>query len=492
MVTFAYVASSRNYSLERNLIETSGLTGCEILYLKENHFAKAYNTALKKAQHDVIVFVRHDVEIRNSGWGQKVLDQMERGKYGIVGTVGSLIVPMSGLVWEKEEPLVGRIWYETFDNKNENRFSEVFVGKLIEVVTIDDAFFIVDRRQVKKTFNKSYVGDSFYELDFCLENYERGVKIGVTFDVKVVKKEFNAHDTSWITNQKLFVKQHKNLPFRLKPHLIVSGGNVKPERSPKVTIIIESKGKPVELASCLDAIEAKTKYSNYEIIIVDLGSEPDEIRSIVEYIKGRTHIRLVEKNYEHAPSVIEEILEEEVDAETELLLFCHPEVLLLNDAISRMVKTYLEDPKHCGTLGIRMHNRQNMLRHFGLQLFSTETDEGFELGLGYQGFQSAYKYKNKLVKNILGSSKDFLMVPYALYKEIGGFNKHYLHSLEDFEFNIAAILHGRKNMLVGNAVCYYLGRDVPRFMPEDFTTLVNFINQHVDSVAPYVDLLYAA
>ena len=84
------------------------------------------------------------------------------------------------------------------------------------------------------------------------------------------------------------------------------------------------------------------------------------------------------------------------------------------------------------------------------------------------------------------------MISKKLFEELGGFNRTYLHSLEDFELNISAILSGKKNMLVGSAVCYYLGLEVPKFLPEDFTILVNFINQHVEAITPYVDLIPAA
>ena len=492
MITFAYVSKDKNCELERQLILSSGLEKCDVIHSKERNFAKAYNSILKKSKTNIVVFVREDVEIQSKGWASKVVEMIEKSDFGIVGVVGSIIVPMSGLVWEKDEPLVGRIWYESYDPKNEHRFSEAFPSKLIDVVTVDDAFIIVNKKKIKKTFEKTYKDDSFYDLDFCLANYEKGVKIGVTFDVKIVKRKFNPHDESWLSNQKMFVSKHNNLPFRLKPKIILSSSLVKMEQTPKVSIIIRTKAKPVELASCLESIYEKTKYPNYEVIVVDMGSEADEIRSIMEFIKVHPNTRFIEKKNEHTPSLIEEIIEDEVGDDTKLMLFCNPEVILLNDAISRMVKAYLEDPEECGTLGIRMHNRNNMIRHFGLQLFSTETKEGFELGLGFQGFQSAYRYKNKVVKNVLGTSKDFMMISRDLYNVIGGFNKTYMHSLEDFELNIASILSGKKNIIVGNAVCYYLGLDVPKFMPDDFTTLVNFINKHVDRVTPYVDLLYAA
>jgi hypothetical protein len=67
-----------------------------------------------------------------------------------------------------------------------------------------------------------------------------------------------------------------------------------------------------------------------------------------------------------------------------------------------------------------------------------------------------------------------------------------MHSLEDFELNLKAILLGKKNVIVGTGVCYFLGQDMPKFLPSDFERLIAFINEHVENITPYVDLLYAA
>jgi len=301
-----------------------------------------------------------------------------------------------------------------------------------------------------------------------------------------MKLNFNENDDSWLNNRKSFVSKHTtHLPIRLKPEIIMNKGAVKLPKTPKVSMIIASRDKPVELASCLESIYEKSNYPNLEIYVIDLGSKAEDVKAIKEFIRNHGNTTLLQMNNEHLPTLYQTVIEEHIASDTELLLFGDAEIILLNDAISRMVKVYLEEGENCGTLGVRMHAKNNMLRHFGLQLFSTETEDGFELGLGYLGYQSAYKYKNALVKNTIGSAKDFLMIPKKLYDELGGFNTDYLHSLR-------TILAGKKNIMVGTAVCYYLGIAVPKFFPEDFLALVNFVNDHIEVFTPYVDLMHAA
>lgn len=492
MITVVYIAKDKNLKFEDQLRSTVGIDGIEFLHFANQHFAKSYNQAINNSRSDYIVFIRNDVEILSKDWGKKLLETFENSDYAVLGVVGSIIVPMSGLVWEKEEPLVGRIWYGTYEERSENRFSENFPGKVISVITLDDSFFAVDRRKIKAKFDEQFQEDSFYELDFCLANYEQKGKIGVFFDVKILKKSFNDKDASWHANRKLFVDKHKKLPARMKPAIILSKGEPKLEQFPKVTVLIANKDKPVELASNLESIYERSTYPNLEYLIIDLGSRKENREAIEQFIQRHKNTRLIELKSDHLPDVYDEAIQNHVSTDTELLFFCDPEVILLNDVVTRLVKTYQENKAECGTLGVRMHMRNNMLRHFGLQLFSRETDDGHELGLGYQGFQSAYKYQNKVMKNVLGSSKDCLMISKALYQKIGGFNKQYLYNLDDFELNLMTILHGKKNFLVGNAVCYYLGKEMPKFLPEDFMTLVNFVNANAEVITPYVNLLSAA
>ena len=141
MITFAYSAKSQNSEFEEHLKAMSGLPDAEVMYLSQMNFAKAYNKALKKSKNDIVVFVREDIRIESEDFGKRLVESFEKSQFGILGVVGSTIVPMSGLVWEKEEPLVGRIWYENFEDSSENRFSEVFRNKIIPVVTVDDSFF---------------------------------------------------------------------------------------------------------------------------------------------------------------------------------------------------------------------------------------------------------------------------------------------------------------------------------------------------------------
>src|SRR3990167_4725085 len=218
MLTIVYCSEKRDLKKDKNFSKSEGV---EILWFQTDSFSKQYNEALKKAKHDVVVFLRDDVEIMTKGWVEKLLEHFNQSQFGILGTVGSIIVPMSGLVWEKEEPLIGRIWYESFDKQHEQKFSENFTGKEIPVIALDDSFFAVHRGRLQVEFDEQFDSDSFYDLDFFVRNYQKKVKIGVIFEIKVLKLTMNPHDEAWKENRFKFIKKHTNLPIRLKPEILM-------------------------------------------------------------------------------------------------------------------------------------------------------------------------------------------------------------------------------------------------------------------------------
>ena len=56
MLTIVYCSEKRDQAKEKRWIQSADLQEVEVLYFKENSFAKAYNKALKSAKHEVIVF----------------------------------------------------------------------------------------------------------------------------------------------------------------------------------------------------------------------------------------------------------------------------------------------------------------------------------------------------------------------------------------------------------------------------------------------------
>lgn len=464
----------------------SGLDEVQCISIDSEHLAKGFNKAFKKASFDVVVMLRADVRICSKNWGVKLLDAFENNDHAILGTLGTLIIPKSGMLWEHEEPLCGRIWYEKYTPKNKNSFGENFGPKVLDVISLEGSFIAIHKKRTKMKIDESFRGDSFYDNDFCIQNHLKGNKVGVFFGVDILKKSFDEQDVNFVKNHKYFIDKHKELPIRLNPQLIIDKPKLSIDQSLRLNIIIPNKGHPQDLISSLKSIIESTSYTNYTITVADYGSTIDEKDKILDFLQKQKEVLLIETKQPQISQIYNDVVE---SVKSDLVMFMSKEVHFENDVISLMINTYLKHQDECGTLGARSHQKNHMVRQFGLGLYSYETDEGDELGLDFKGFGKAYAYKNEVVKGVMGNTSECMMISRNLFLEYGGFNTNYHHSLEDFELNLQAIIQGKKNFLVGTAVTTHCGIGRPKFLPKDYVNLMEYVNEHIESLLPYVSLI---
>jgi hypothetical protein len=486
LITLVYESKEPSPLFENQMREISGVEEIQCICVFDIFSAKAFNKSLEQASYDTVVFLREGVFICSENWGRKILKTFATSSHGIIGTLGTLIVPMSGILWEKEEPLCGSIWYKKYKPKYKNTFGEKFEGKVLDVVTLEGSFMAIHKQRIAESFDEKFRGNSFYDTDFCIQNYKKGIKIGVISGIDILKENFDEQDDDFLINHKMFISKHKDLPLRIVPEVFINKEEVKLDAFPSINIVIANKGDIFDLITSTESIYRESSYPNYKITVVDFGSSEEEIRELSAYVKGRKNISYIQKTHSHLPVIYNEQAQEN---QADLILFMSKHVVFQNDAISLMVKTYLKDPKGCGTIGIRSHQKSHMVRQMGLELFTYETDEGFELGLNMKGYGKAYGYQNKIIKGVMGNSLECLLVEREVFLNLGGFNQNYFHSLEDFELNLKMILENRKNFLIGTAVAIYHGIDKPKFILQDYTILMDFINKNIDLISPYVSLI---
>lgn len=488
MITLVYEAKTPSPLFENQMREISGTPEVQCICVEDIDLAKAFNKSIKKAHHDIVVFLRKGVSIHSENWARIIINTFSTTSYGILGTLGTLIVPKSGMLWEKEEPLCGCIWYEEYHDANKNLFGEEFTDKVLDVVSLEGSFMAIHKDRLAVKFDQTYKGDSFYDSDFCIENYIAGVKVGVVFGIDVLKAAFDDQDDNFVSNHIKFIDKHKELPCRINPKVVIDQPLVEIKETPSLNIVIPNKGKAKELITCLSSILEKSSYENYLITIMDYGSSDAEKVEIMSFITSHENIEFIQTKQPQVSQIYNDAVN---TVNSDLVLFLSKHTVLVNDAISLMVSTYLKNPNKCGTVGLRSHQNNHMVRQFGLQLISFETEEGMELGLDLKGFGKAYAYRNELVEGVMGNPSECFLVERELFLQLGGFNVNYMHSLEDFEFNLKVILSGRKNFLVGNAVAYYGGFDRPKYLPKDYLLLMDFINENIEHISPYVNLMSA-
>lgn len=481
-----------------HLQQTCGWHSLEILAYPNsgnNSLSQIYNQGLNQASNDFIVFLHDDVIFESDHWGQQVVQHLQDSEFGILGVAGTAHLPTSGIWWQDRLKTIGVIKHQAEGKTWRSKYSGDFKDRILPAVAIDGVFMAVNRIRLQEGFNETLTGFHFYDIDFCLNNYLAGVKIGVIFNVPLIHKSLGQTSEAWEYHRAQFLATHKyNLPCSLKCTLVFDNQPLlKLSRFPKVSVIILHKSKNFLLFNCLNSWAEKSNYPNYEIIIADTGSSQPELAEIYEWAGMTTiNVKVVKFQTYHFASVNNEVVFNHCDADSELILFCNNDIELINDALTRMVQVYLENNTHCGTVGCRLHFADNTIQHAGIQLLMKSEDQ---LQVGHKGFRSYYHYEADGVEaGITGSTAAFLLISKVLFQKINGFNRAYQQCLEDVELNLACLKHNKINYLVNDAVCYHFESQTRQekgvLTGDDYGNLLKFLSEHSDLVRKYITRLF--
>ena len=457
MISIVYSTRKPNKDFQSYITKTIGLKEFEIIEIVNNgekSLTQCYNEGLNKSKNKIVVFSHDDILLKE-GWGKKIIKHFQNTDYGILGMAGTTDMAETGRWWEDQTKMIGIVSHSHEGRTWENRYSENFGEEIIETVLLDGLFFAVHKDRIKERFDENIKGFHLYDVDFTFNNHLSGVKVGVMFDIKITHKSIGMTNEEWEKNRQQFVEKYKEkLPYKIKPEVRfeIEDPNKKLKETPKIGIIIPTKGNVHLLKQCINSIHDHDGYSNFKIYIADTGSAPEEKTEIKNFISKMSHINLIEYDFYNFAVINNDVVENHIDKDTELLLFCNNDIKLLNNAITRMVAVYLKNKKTVGTIGARLHFGDNTVQHSGIMMFLTQNRQ---IAISHHGLRSYYNYYSDTRKDIFGNTGAFMMINKKLFTDISGFNTSYRECFEDVELNIECINRNKENIFVGDAVCYH-------------------------------------
>jgi len=455
MITIGFSTRKIDNEFISHLKETCGIPKVEILPVENSEgrsLTKVYNELLDRATNDIVVLCHDDI-ILSKGWGKRVLSHFNESDFGILGLAGTTHVSESGRWWDDMTKMVGIVSHSHEGRTWESRYSSNYEKEIIQTVMVDGLFIAIHKGRIKNRFDESIEGFHFYDIDFTLGNHLEGVKVGVMFDFKITHKSIGITNDEWEKNRFKFTSKYSEiLPVKIVPEITFKDRNIKLKESPKIGIIIPTKGKLELLFQCIKSIYESDSYRNFKIYIADTGSSDDELTQLKEFAKSNSDIKVIEYDYYNFAQINNDVVNNHIDDDVELLLFCNNDIKLINNAITRMVDTYNKNKNSVGTIGARLHYEDNTIQHSGITMF---LDRNGGIRLTHYGLRSYYTYHQHMVKDILGNTAAFMLISKQLFQSIGGFNENYLECFEDVELNINCILRNRENIIIGDAVCYH-------------------------------------
>ena len=192
---------------------------------------------------------------------------------------------------------------------------------------------------------------------------------------------------------------------------------------PLVSIIIPTKGNIKLLKTCIESIEKKSSYKNYEIIVVD-NSKKEKTR---KYLGGLKHKVL----FYNEPFNFAKINNFAVTyAKGDQIVFLNDDTLVISqDWIERMLE-YSVRP-NVGAVGALLFYLNDTIQHAGVLIgVGGITSHAFE---GLARVESGYKDLIKTVRECSAVTGACMMIKKNLFEKIGGFDKNFAFSFNDVD-----------------------------------------------------------
>jgi hypothetical protein len=176
-----------------------------------------YNTGLKDSKNDIVVFMHDDLIIETTNVTNKLIKLFEKNpEYGVIGIAGTDNL-INGMWWTDRESMFGQVKHEHQGKVHRNNYSGAYGENMKEVVAVDGLFFAVHKKRIQETFDEEFPGFHFYDIPFCVSNYIRGIKIGVTTKVLVIHKSVGMVNKQWEKNKLFFEAKYGHLlPLRIE------------------------------------------------------------------------------------------------------------------------------------------------------------------------------------------------------------------------------------------------------------------------------------
>ncbi len=211
---------------------------------------------------------------------------------------------------------------------------------------------------------------------------------------------------------------------------------------PYFSIIISSKNNHRLLKQCIDSINVKTSYRNFEIVVVDHGSTDSATMQYLESLRGNARIKIMSYDQPFNIAAINNFGAQATNGD--LLIFLSDSVEVLgNDWLERM-GAYAQLP-HVGAVGAKLLYSDGMLvQHAGIVNLFEGPAYGFA-GLSAQGH--GYFARAVLEYNWLAVSGACLVIERSKFERLGGFDDDFSASCQDIDLCFRLVEAGYYNLV---------------------------------------------
>ena len=211
MITIAYSTRQFDRSFYNHIKEQSNLDN-QIIY-KENKgefgLTELYNSFLHDSENEITVIIHDDV-ILPKGFDETILNYfINNPDYGIMGIAGTTHLDKSAVWFNNRHLMVGQLYHLV---NNEPRLTTYSAKKneVREALVVDGVILAINTLKIKREFNEEIKGFHYYDVSFCIDNFNEGVKIGIFHLPQFIHKSVGMVGDSFIEAQTSFIEKYKD------------------------------------------------------------------------------------------------------------------------------------------------------------------------------------------------------------------------------------------------------------------------------------------
>ncbi len=234
-------------------------------------------------------------------------------------------------------------------------------------------------------------------------------------------------------------------------------------RPARVSIIIPTKDKIDLLAVCLESILQKTRWPDYEILVLDNNSTEADSFDYFERIAAQdARVRVIPAPYKFNWSFLNNFGVRH--ATGDVLVFLNNDTELISpDWLERLVETTtLPD---VGTVGAQLYYEDGTLQHVGVVVGMGGWADHVYKGTVLANIPSPF-IANALTRNVLASTGACVAIERSKFEQLGGFDEAFEICGSDVELGIRAHKRGMQNLYLAPVKLRHFesktrGSDVP-------------------------------
>jgi len=219
----------------------------------------------------------------------------------------------------------------------------------------------------------------------------------------------------------------------------------------KVSVIVPTRNHGADVDRCLESIFSKTTYKDFEIVLLDNGSdEPDSLRRFARWPKRDRRVKVVRYDVPFNYSRINNYAVEHSDGHYVLLLNNDTEVITA-DWMEAMVEQ-AQRPA-IGAVGGLLLYPDGSIQHAGIV-----TGLGGVAAHSHRGFPGdspGYVGALLTISNFSAITGACLMVRRAVWDEVGGLDEEFAVAYNDVDFGLRVCEAGYRNVFLPHVKLYH-------------------------------------